>query len=134
VVAVIDNGVGWLHPDLNATLMWENPDEVWDDGIDNDANGYVEDTYGWDFVDGDSFPMDQNTHGSHVAGIVGAVRDNGWGTCGTARDVKVLPSRLLNTFGSVTVADTAPIMGYLVNLRNQGHPIFIANASYDGPV
>ena len=57
VVAVIDSGVGWFHPDLGS-VIWENPDEIWDDGIDNDGNGFIDDTYGWDFIEGDNLPLD----------------------------------------------------------------------------
>ena len=104
VVAVIDTGVDYQHPDL-ANHMWNNSGEIKDDGIDNDNNGYVDDYYGWDFYNGDStvchykystkynkyvaLPEDNDDHGTHVAGIIGASYNNGTGIAGVAGDVEV---------------------------------------------
>jgi len=67
VVAVIDTGVDYNHEDLNGN-MWLNPGENCTDGVDNDGNGYVDDCYGIDTYNGDSDPMDDNGHGTHVSG------------------------------------------------------------------
>ena len=85
VVAVIDSGVDYNHPDLK-NEMWENPNERLD-GIDNDGNGIVDDIYGANFAIGEGArgdPMDKNSHGTHCAGIIAASANNGRGIAGVA--------------------------------------------------
>ena len=104
IVAVIDTGVDYNHPDL-VDHMWTNKGEIPGDNLDNDENGYVDDYYGWDFYNGDSTvchysyseqlkqnissPEDNDDHGTHVAGIIGATLDNGIGVAGVASKVNV---------------------------------------------
>ncbi|NIN34405.1 MAG: S8 family serine peptidase, partial [Gammaproteobacteria bacterium] len=71
IVAVVDTGVDYQHRDLNDN-MWVNTGEIAGNGIDDDNNGYVDDIYGYDFINGDSDPMDDNGHGTHCAGIISA--------------------------------------------------------------
>ena len=80
-IAVIDTGVKYTHPDLEANI-WTNPGEIPGNDIDDDGNGYVDDVHGYDFYNDDSDPLDDGYHGTHVAGTIGAVADNALGVVG----------------------------------------------------
>ena len=91
VVAVVDTGADVAHPELDANI-WTNPGET-ANGLDDDANGLVDDLQGWDFADDDSIVQDTNDHGTHVAGTIGAEGDNAAGVTGVNWRVKVMPLR-----------------------------------------
>ena len=108
VVAVIDTGVDTAHADL-APNIWTNPGEVPGNGKDDDRNGYVDDVNGWDFRNGDAVPEDAYGHGTHCAGTVAAVGDNGVGVAGAAWSVRIMPLKYMqgNDYGFVSVAAEA---------------------------
>ena len=110
VVAVIDTGVDYTHKDL-ADNIWVNEGEIPGNGIDDDGNGYVDDVYGVDFVDGDSDPMDEHGHGTHVAGIIAMTPGNGGGV-GVAYGAKIMCVRAGQTNGSFASSDIAKAIKY----------------------
>jgi subtilisin family serine protease len=154
VIAVIDSGVQWSHPDLDGNI-WSNSDEIAGNGVDDDGNGYVDDVRGWDFYDGDNNPDDADGHGTHVAGTIGAEGNNGAGVAGVMWDVQIMPLRFIGPFGGSTtdaisaieyaVANGAKISnnswgggGFSTALRDaiasagaQGH-LFVAAAGNNG--
>ena len=110
VVAVVDTGIRYDHPDLAANI-YVNAGEVPADGIDNDANGKVDDVRGWDFAGNgttpDNDPMDEEGHGTHVAGTIGARGNNALGVTGVNWNVKLLPVRVLGPEGGTNADVTA---------------------------
>jgi hypothetical protein len=98
VVAVIDSGLDYSHPDLRPENVWRNPKEI-PNGRDDDGNGYVDDLIGWNFVDNDNDPRDLLGHGTHVAGIIGAATGNGQGIAGINPRVRIMPLKILADVG-----------------------------------
>ena len=113
VVAVIDSGVDYTHPELTGQ-MWINSGEIPNNNIDDDGNGYVDDVQGWDFVDEDNDPIDQEGHGTHIAGTIAAKRD-GIGTTGIAPNAKIMPIRVLDEQGVGLVSDGIEAIRYAVD-------------------
>ncbi|MBP1928332.1 C1A family cysteine protease/subtilisin family serine protease [Methanolinea mesophila] len=111
VIAVIDTGIDLAHPDL-APNIWTNSGEIPSNGIDDDLNGYVDDVHGYDFYANDALPSDENGHGSHCAGIIGATGNNGQGITGIGWNVNLMPIRFLGPDGSGTIADAIEAIGY----------------------
>ena len=100
IVAVIDSGIDPNHPDL-LDAIWINPGEIADNGIDDDNNGFIDDTYGWDFTgEYDNTPQDEHGHGTHVAGTIAATRNNAEGIAGVANNVKIMTLRFLDKQGN----------------------------------
>jgi len=108
VVAVVDTGMDYRHPEFRGNI-WTNQDEIFPNGIDDDGNGYIDDVIGWDMLQNDYDPLDHaflvaGSHGSHVAGTIGAKGNNGQGVTGICWDVKFMPLRILDMFGFGTEA------------------------------
>lgn len=98
VVAVIDTGIDYNHPDL-AGNMWRNPGEIPGNGLDDDGNGYVDDVYGIDAYNYDSNPLDDFGHGTHCAGIVGACGNNSIGVAGVNWNVSIMALKFIGALG-----------------------------------
>jgi subtilisin family serine protease len=110
-IAVVDTGVDLDHPDLEAKI-WTNPDEIPDNDLDDDDNGYVDDVQGWNFVLGNAIPQDDSSHGSHVAGIAAAHTNNLIGVAGVAWQTPIMPLKALNASGDGQASDIAAAILY----------------------
>ncbi len=104
IIAVLDTGVDLDHPDLVSNL-WKNVGEISRNSIDDDKNGYIDDVFGWDFVNFDNMPIPDTSvgasdeavsHGSLIAGIIGAQGDNEIGVAGINWDIKIMSVRILD--------------------------------------
>ncbi|HUR55550.1 MAG TPA: S8 family serine peptidase, partial [Gemmataceae bacterium] len=127
VVAVIDSGVDYNHPDLAAN-MWHNPAETNGDGIDNDHNGLIDDYYGANFIGTNTGnPMDDNNHGTHVSGTIGAIGNNARGVAGVNWNVKIMALKFLNAQGSGSISDAVEALNYAV-----AHGVKVSNNSWGG--
>jgi subtilisin family serine protease len=113
VIADIDTGMQWTHPDLDGNV-WSNPGEIAGNGVDDDGNGYVDDVRGWDFYSVDNNPDDEDGHGTHTAGTIGAEGNNGIGVAGVNWQCKLMPLRFLGPFGGST-SDAILAVNYAAN-------------------
>jgi subtilisin family serine protease len=126
-VAIVDTGVDLSHPDL-APNLWTNPGEIPGNGIDDDADGYVDDVHGADLLNGDGDPRDDNGHGTHVAGIVAARGENGVGVAGVAWRARIMAVKVLDSHAAGDMSTVARGLRYAV-----AHGARIVNVSLSGP-
>lgn len=141
IIAIVDTGIDYSHDDLKGNI-WANTDEICTDGIDNDLNGYIDDCRGWDFStcalfddagvcitpkSQDNDPMDDNGHGSHIAGIAGAVGNNSSGISGVLWNARLMPLKFQNADGSGTIADEVEAIQYAIM-----NGASLINASFGG--
>ena len=99
VIGSIDTGVDENHEDLAAN-MWSNPGEIPGNGVDDDANGYLDDVDGWDFLGNDAIAQDDHNHGSHTMGTAAGVGSNGVGVAGVAWSARIMRLKICNQSGS----------------------------------
>ncbi len=132
VVAVVDTGVDYTHPDLAANI-WTNPGEVAGNGADDDHNGFVDDVHGYNFVDDNGNPMDDEGHGTHVAGILGAAGNNGVGVTGVDWAVSIMPLKFLDATGEGFTSDAVRAINYATMERvDYGVNVRVINMSWGG--
>ncbi len=131
-MAVIDTGVDYSHKDL-ADNMWTNDAELnGEAGVDDDNNGYVDDIYGIDMANGDSDPYDDHYHGTHVAGTIAAVTDNGAGISGiTWNRAKIMAMKFLGANGRGATSGAVACIDYIIAMNQRPeYTIPVMNASW----
>ncbi len=131
IVMVIDTGIDFTHSDLAAN-MWRNPRETPGNRIDDDKNGYIDDVHGINAIRSSGNPMDDSGHGTHVAGIIGAVGNNARGVVGVNWQVKLAAAKFLSSSGSGTTADAIKSISYTTALKRDGHNVVAINSSWGG--
>jgi subtilisin family serine protease len=131
VVAVLDTGVDYTHPDIAAN-MWVNPFEIPENDADDDGNGYVDDIHGINALDGSGDPMDDNGHGTHVAGTIGAVGNNSIGVVGVNWNVRIMALKFLDDEGLGTTAGAIECLEYVYLMKMLGVNIRAINHSWGG--
>ena len=132
VVAVIDTGVDYTHVDL-ADNMWINQAEATGSpGVDDDGNGYIDDIYGINSITGSGDPMDDNGHGTHCSGTIGAVGDNNLGVAGVNWDVEIMGLKFLDSGGYGDTADAIECIEYILDMHGNGVNIRVASNSWGG--
>ncbi|WP_319523061.1 S8 family serine peptidase [uncultured Desulfosarcina sp.] len=132
IAAVIDTGVDYTHEEIAAN-MWTNAAELdGTAGVDDDGNGYVDDVYGIDTCNGDGDPYDDHYHGTHVAGTIAAVTDNGTGIAGiTWNRAKIMALKFLSASGSGATSAAVECIEYLLEMNErEENNIVVMNASW----
>ena len=117
LVAVIDTGIDYTHPDLAAN-MYTNPGEIPGNGIDDDSNGVIDDVHGANFTGATPVGngLDDNKHGTHCAGTIGAVGNNGTGIVGVNWEASIMPVKFLDANGSGTLANALSSINYATQM------------------
>lgn len=129
LVLLIDTGISYNHPDLKDNV-WVNPREIPNNKIDDDQNGVVDDVYGYNAITNSGDPLDDNGHGTHVAGIIGAKGNNQSGTAGVAWNVKIVSAKFLSRIGIGSLSNAIKAIQYGIKLKEAGHNIVVSNNSW----
>ncbi|HEY7164305.1 MAG TPA: S8 family peptidase [Candidatus Binatia bacterium] len=111
-IAVIDSGLDYVHPEIAKKNVWVNTKEIPGNGIDDDNNGYVDDVMGWNFMENNNNPWDNDGHGTFTAGIIAATSNNSEGIAGINRGVKIMPLRALNFLGRGSISHIVKSLVY----------------------
>lgn len=137
VIAILDTGVDTGHPDL-ASKIWTNPGEIAGNGLDDDADGFVDDVHGWDFGDGDNDPnpapmfdeigLDEGFHGTFCAGIASAATHNAVGIAGAGWNCRILPLRIFDSTGNATTSAITDAFAFAID-----HGVKVISMSFGAP-
>lgn len=132
VVGIVDTGVDYNHKDLSEN-MWRNELEVnGRSGIDDDHNGVIDDIYGYNSVADNGDPMDDNNHGTHCAGVVGAVGNNELGVVGVNWKVRIMALKFLDSAGAGYSDEAIRVMEYAVAMKRKGVNLRVLSNSWGG--
>ncbi|MGB7220414.1 MAG: S8 family serine peptidase, partial [Vicinamibacterales bacterium] len=131
VVAVIDTGIDPFHQDLAANVF-QNTADCNTNGVDDDGNGFVDDCNGIDTVNHDSYPFDDNGHGTHTAGTIGAVGNNSIGVVGVNWTVRLMACKFLDASGSGSSSNAIACLDYVALMKDRGVNIVASNNSWGG--
>lgn len=127
VVAVLDSGVDYRHLDL-INNIWVRPADM--AAYTDDELGTFNDLHGFNAIDRLRDPMDDNGHGTHCAGIIGAEGNNGYGIAGINWNVEIMPLKFLNGNGSGTTKDAIEAINYVIDRKHKGVNVRIISASW----
>lgn len=127
IVAVLDSGVDYTHPDL-AMNIWTRPENI--KAYEDSNLGEIDDVRGYNAVDNDNDPMDENGHGTHCAGIIGAEGGNNEGITGVNWNVKIMPLKFMDASGSGTTKDAIEAINYVIDRKHAGVNVRIISASW----
>lgn len=130
VVAVLDSGVDYSHPDLANNIWARGPIIMEYQDEDLTPNGPIDDEHGFNVLESSGDPMDDNGHGTHCAGIIGAEGGNGIGIAGVNWNVKIMPLKFMDANGSGTTRDAIEAINYVINRKRAGVNVRIISASW----
>jgi thermitase len=116
IIAILDSGCKMDHPEL-AGRLWKNPGEIPGNGIDDDGNGFIDDVNGWDFVNNDNDPSDDNGHGTAIAGIIGANTNNGIGFAGVNPNARIIIVKILDAYKRGNTSNTVLGINYAIMIH-----------------
>ena len=131
VIGVIDTGINYNHPDLEAN-MWRNPGEIPGNGVDDDNNGYVDDVFGINAINNSGNPMDDHKHGTHCAGTIGAVGNNSIGVVGVNWNVSLMGLKFLDSNGFGDTAHAIKLIEYAIQQKRSGVNLVALSNSWGG--
>jgi subtilisin family serine protease len=133
VVAVLDSGVDYTHPDL-AGNIWTRPEIIKQYEDEDLTEGAIDDVHGFNVVEDNGDPMDDNGHGTHCAGIIGAEGGNEVGISGVNWTVKIMPLRFMDSDGAGTTKDAIEAINYVINRKRAGVNVRVISASWGSTI
>ena len=129
VIAFVDSGIDLDHPELEDKI-WTNPREKPDNGIDDDGNGYIDDVHGWDFVNWDNEPQDDNGLGTYVATVAAAEANNGYGIAGVSWGAEIMPVKVFDKDGRGYLYKIVAGINYAADKRAKIINVDLATPNY----